>query len=148
MAGPCWRSLLGEQQRWPASPPAFRPAAERDETEGKQGGGAYGAAAALRLPPRALSVGGMTGNGVLRGRPGPRFTTGSVAAAAGGAGSVRPAGSAVATGSGVAPRTSAPERTARRKTPPSASSSSSWSAGERPSVWRRATGRGRPPPHL
>jgi DNA invertase Pin-like site-specific DNA recombinase len=26
MAGPCWRSLLGEQQRWPASPPAFRPA--------------------------------------------------------------------------------------------------------------------------
>jgi hypothetical protein len=26
MAGPCWRSFLGEQQRWPASPPAFRPA--------------------------------------------------------------------------------------------------------------------------
>src|SRR4051794_15092148 len=26
MAGPCWRSFLSEQQRWPASPPAFRPA--------------------------------------------------------------------------------------------------------------------------
>ena len=26
IAGPCWRSLLGEQQRWPASPPVSRPA--------------------------------------------------------------------------------------------------------------------------
>src|SRR6478752_4861156 len=33
---------------------------------------------------RALSVGGTTGSGVLRGRPGQRFTTGAAAAAAGG----------------------------------------------------------------
>src|SRR4051794_13412569 len=64
---------------------------------GKRDGYA-GVAAALRLPPRALDVGGTTGNGVLRGRPGPRFTTGAAAAAAGGVAGTD--GSATVTGSG------------------------------------------------
>ena len=93
--------------------------------------------AALRLPPRALSVGGTTGSGVLRGRPGPRLTTGAAAAAAGGVAETD--GSAVATGSGAASH--APERTGRRTMLPSDTSSSSWSPVVRPSFWRTAVGR-------
>ena len=59
-----WTSVAGDHERYGAEPSS--------------------ALVALRLPPRALSVGGATGSGVLRGRPGPRFTTGAAAAAAGG----------------------------------------------------------------
>src|SRR5947209_20623349 len=79
------------------------------------------ALAALRLPPRALSVGGTTGSGVLRGRPGPRLTIGAAAAAAGGVAETD--GSAVATGSGAASSAVVPGRTGRRVMPSSDSSS-------------------------
>src|SRR5689334_8203976 len=84
-------------------------------------GGYTGVAAALRLPPRALGVGGTVGSAVLRGRPGPRLTIGAAAAAAGGVAETD--GSVVATGADAA--STAPGRTGRRKRPPSDSSSSS-----------------------
>ena len=59
-----WTSVAGDHERYGAEPSS--------------------ALVALRLQPRALSVGGTTGSGVLRGRPGQRFTTGAAAAAAGG----------------------------------------------------------------
>src|SRR5690242_17544085 len=87
------------------------------------------APADLRLPPRALSVGGTVGSAVLRGRPGPRLTIGAAAAAAGGVAETD--GSVVATGADAA--STAPGRTGRRKRPPSDSSSSSRSPVVRPS---------------
>src|SRR4051794_2273712 len=80
--------------------------ARRDERE--EGDSYSVAAAALRLLPRALSVGGRIGSAVSDGRPLPRFTTGDAEAAGGGAGAV---GSTVVAGSSAACRSmTLPER--------------------------------------
>src|SRR5438270_11710130 len=111
---------------------SMRKKVERPAGPGRgQRDGYAGVAATLRLPPRALSVGGTTGSGVLRGRPGPRFTTGAEAAAAGGVAETD--GFVVVTGSGAASSAALLERTGRRTMLPSTSSSSSWAPVVRPS---------------
>src|SRR4051794_15658109 len=118
--------------------------ARRDERE--EGDSYSVAAAALRLPPRALRVGGRIGRAGSDGRPLPRFTTGDAEAAGGGAGAV---GSTVVAGSSAACRSmTLPERRGRRVMVSPVSSSTSWSPVTRPSFWRRAAGRASQPSYL
>ena len=110
----------------------------------EEGGGCYRpvSAAALRLPPRALSVGGTAGSGVSRGRPGPRFTIDVVAAVAGTDGSAIVAGAGAASPATLLERTgrrtmSPPVRRTRRTTPVAAERAPAGFAEEVAALWSR-----------